>query len=137
MRREMPSWAELPPNAAEKTETIIHQDFLEYPSDLMTRIAADHDTCIWALGKTAAGASEGEYTVMTHDYVTEALKALINAGVGREDKTFRFVFISGESADQSEKSMFMWARVKVNVQFPSPYDVILMSRIFRVAQREN
>lgn len=113
-RREIPSWVELPPNAAEKTETILHQDFLEYPSSVMSRIA-DHDACIWALGKSVAGLKEGEYTVMTHDYVSEALKALIQADVGTEEKPFRFIFVSGELADQTEKSMFMWARVKVSV----------------------
>jgi len=110
-RREMPAWAELPPHPAEKSQTIIHKNFMEYPPDLISQLA-DHDACIWALGKSVAGMSEKEYTTMTYGYVMEALKALSQAGVGSDEKPFRVVFISGEGADQTEKSMMMWARVK-------------------------
>ena len=109
----MPSWAELPPNAAEKTHTIIHDDFMEYSSDLISQIA-DHDACIWALGQSVAGMSEREYTRITHDYPMEALRVLNNAGVGKVEQPFRFVYISGEGADPTEKSRQMWARVKAS-----------------------
>lgn len=107
----MPSWVQLPANAAEKTQLIIQKDFAEYPYELMSRIK-DHDACIWALGKSANGVPEQEYTTLTYTYPIEAAKALIGAGVGSEEKPFQFVFVSGDGADQSGKGM-MWARVKV------------------------
>ena len=65
MRREMPQWAVLPTNAAEKTTTIVHKDFTSYSPDLMARLS-QHDACIWALGKSAIGVSEDEYTSFTY-----------------------------------------------------------------------
>ena len=113
LQREMPSWAELPSNAAEKTHAIIHDNFMEYSLDLISQIA-DRDTCIWALGKSVAGLSEREYACMTHDYPMEALRALNNAGVGKVEQPFQFVYISGEGADPTEKSRQMWAWVKAS-----------------------
>jgi len=113
-RRPIPSWAVLPPDAPEKTTVIIHNDFLVYPPDLAKRLAAN-DACVWALGKTAVGMGEKEYTEMTYGYPMAALRALKEAGVGEgraEDSPFRFVYISGEQADPTGKSSQMWARVK-------------------------
>ncbi|PSS37936.1 hypothetical protein PHLCEN_2v228 [Hermanssonia centrifuga] len=114
MRREMPEWAVLPPNASEKTTTIVHSNFTSYPADVSTRLA-EHDACIWALGKSSLGFSEADYTVLTYDYPMALIRTLKEAGVGEnrpKDKPFRFVYISGEHADTTEKSSQMWARVK-------------------------
>ena len=115
MRREMPSWAVLPPNATEKTSTIVHDDFTQYSPELASRLA-EHDACIWALGKSVRGMTEAEYTRLTYESPMAALRALRDAGVGADRaqaKPFRFVYVSGMSADPTEKSMQMWARVKV------------------------
>jgi len=111
LRREMPSWIELPPNAEEKTQVVIHKDFTRYSPELIARIA-DHDACVWALGKASGGLSEEEYTLLSYEYPMEAMKALVNGGAvfGSEDAPFQFVYISGEGAD--EESRMMWARVK-------------------------
>ncbi|KAI0694526.1 hypothetical protein BC835DRAFT_1349407 [Cytidiella melzeri] len=114
LRREMPSWAVLPANASEKTTTIVHDDFRTYSPELASRLA-QHDACLWALGKSARGISEEEYTTMTHDYPMAMLAALRDAGVGEDrpaDKPFQFVYWSGEGADPTERSVQMWARVK-------------------------
>ena len=116
-RREMPSWAVLPPNASEKTTTIVHQDFTSYPPDVISRLA-DHDACIWAQGKSAVGMTEKDYTTLTYDSPMTLLRALKDAGVGKDrpdTKPFRFVYFSGEHADPTGKSSQMWARVKVSV----------------------
>ena len=47
------------------------------------------------------------------DFPLAAAEALKKAGVGSTEKSFTFVYVSGEGADPSEKSMFMWARGKV------------------------
>lgn len=117
MRREMPAWAALPPNAVEKTTTIVHSDFTSYPPDLATRLA-EHDACIWALGKSVRGMTEEQYTLLTYGYPMAALRAMRDAGVGRDRppaQPFRFVYVSGEHADPTQKSMQMWARVKVSL----------------------
>jgi len=112
-RRAIPSWVELPANASSKTEVILHDDFTNYSPELARRLAA-HDACIWALGKASAGMSEQEYTKITYDYPMAALRALKYGGAGEEraENPFRFVYISGEAADPTEKSFMMWARVK-------------------------
>lgn len=115
IRREIPSWAVLPSNAAEKTTTIVHTDFTVYSSELASKLA-EHDACIWALGKSAVGMSEGDYTTLTVEYPMAALLAIRNGSAGStrpSTRPFRFVYVSGEGADPTEKSVQMWARVKV------------------------
>lgn len=119
LRREIPSWAVLPPNANEKTETIIHSDYTSYPSELASRLA-QHDACIWALGKASQGISEPDYTRLTYDYPMAFMNALKDASAGAErpkGEEFRMVYISGEMADPEQKSWQMWARVKVCLKF--------------------
>ena len=112
LRREVPSWANLPPSASEKSRTVIVKDFTQYPQDVISQIA-DHDGCVWALGKSVQGLSEEEYMKIHVDFPLAAAEALKKAGVGSTEKPFTFVYVSGEGADPSEKSMFMWGRGKV------------------------
>ncbi|KAI0088887.1 hypothetical protein BDY19DRAFT_993705 [Irpex rosettiformis] len=114
LRREIPSWAVLPQNASEKTTTILHQDFGKYEPELASQLA-QHDACLWVLGKSSRGMAEAEYTTLTHDYPMAMLNALRDSGVGMNrpvDKPFRFLYWSGQYADPTEKSIQMWARVK-------------------------
>lgn len=112
LRREIPSWANLPLNASEKSKTIIVKDFAQYPEEVISQIA-DHDGCVWALGKAANGLSEEEYIEIHVGFPMAAVEALKKAGVGSADKPFSFVYVSGGGADPSQKSVFMWARGKV------------------------
>lgn len=111
----MPSWAALPPNASEKTTTIIQKDFSSYSPEVASQLA-QHDACIWAQGKSVLGMNEEEYTKLTHDYPLIMAKTLrdMDVGGGRKDgEPFRFVYVSGEHADANSSTM--WARVKVRV----------------------
>jgi hypothetical protein len=76
---------------------------------------ADHDGCVWALGKSVQGLSEEEYAKIHVDFPLAAVEALKKAGVGSAEKPFTFVYVSGAGADPSQKSMMMWARGKVRV----------------------
>ena len=116
----MPSWAKLPPNADEKTEVILHSDFKTYPPDLARRLA-EHDGVVWALGKSSHGMSEEAYTELTYEYTMAAARAIKEAGAGSPERPFRFVYISGELADPTGKSMQMWARVKVRAFSCRPF----------------
>ena len=111
-RRAVPSWAELPANAAEKTEVILHSDFKSYTPELAKRLA-EHDALIWALGKSAVGMTTEAYTELTYEYTMSAARALKDAGAGSADKPFRLVWISGELASPEGTSSQMWANVKV------------------------
>jgi len=114
LRREVPSWANLPSNASEKSKTIIVKDFTQYPEDVISQVA-DHDGCVWALGKSISGLSEEEYMKIHVDFPVAAVEALKKSGVGSTEKPFNFVYVSGEGSDPSQKSMFMWARGKVRM----------------------
>ena len=117
LRREMPSWAVLPANAAEKTTTVVIDDFSVYTPELAAQLA-QHDVCIWAQGKSSVGMNEADYTKLTHGYPMALVKALVDAGVGEgraADKPFNFVYMSGARADPTQKGREMWARVKVRL----------------------
>ncbi|KAI0674614.1 hypothetical protein C8Q78DRAFT_1067589 [Trametes maxima] len=118
-RRPVPSWAQLPPNATEKTETILHQDFKTYPIDLAQKLA-EHDGLVWALGRSAIGMSEEAYTELTYEYTMSIARALKDVGAGSKERPFRFVYISGEHADPTGNSAQMWARVKGRVERELP-----------------
>jgi hypothetical protein len=111
-RRPMPDYVPTSP----KANVIVLEDFLKYPLDILPTLAS-HDACIWALGGSSKGHTEESYAVFTVDYVKAAISALKDGGVakGREhgNNPFRFIFISGEYANPEEKSMFLYARVKV------------------------
>ncbi|TDL15960.1 hypothetical protein BD410DRAFT_852307 [Rickenella mellea] len=94
-----------------KVQVFTHGDFASYPSTLLDRIR-DHDACIWALGKSSNGMTERDYVVLTRDWPMAAIAAFNDSGMGSVQRPFRFVYVSGESADQSEKALLMFARVK-------------------------
>jgi hypothetical protein len=110
-RRELPSWLSnaLP---TPKITTVVLDNFLDYSADLRAQLV-EHDACIWALGASSNGMSEKAYTELTYGYVVSMVKALEGVENRPADKPFRFVFISGEGADPTEKSMMMFGRIKV------------------------
>ena len=79
---------------------------------------AEHDALIWAVGRTSFGISEKDYTSLTYEYPMAALRALSDAGAGKDrpaDAPFRIMYVSSELADPMQKSWRMWARVKVSM----------------------
>ena len=111
--RALPSWAVLPPNADEKTQVILHEDFKTYPP-LLAGNLAEHDALTWAFGKSSLGMSEAQYTEMTYTYMMNAATALRDAGAGSPERPFQFIFLSGSLADPKGASRQMWANVKVD-----------------------
>jgi uncharacterized protein YbjT (DUF2867 family) len=107
-RRALPATSPTSPKAT----TVVLSDFLSYPASLLPTLA-EQDACVWALGTSSVGLSEEVYTEITYHYLVKAVEAIQEArkqaGV---DKEFQFVYISGEGADQSGKSMQMFGRVK-------------------------
>ncbi|KAF9647076.1 hypothetical protein BDM02DRAFT_3156287 [Thelephora ganbajun] len=90
----IPSWADLPSNASEKSRMIIVKDFTQYPED------------------SISGFSEEEYMKIHVDFPLAAVEALKKSGVGSAEKPFNFLYLSGQGSDPSQKSMFMYSRGK-------------------------
>lgn len=111
-RRPLAGFGNTPPA---KLETILHNDFTSYPSDLISRVASS-DGCVWALGMSTSGKTEADYTRVTHDYAVAFLDAVATArskpGNEEDRAPFRFVYVSGDGADKTEKSRLLFARIK-------------------------
>lgn len=94
-----------------KAQVIIHNDFEQYPSELLTRLKGATGL-VWAQGISSVGMKEDEYTKITVDYPLAAANAL-GATLQDGDKPLNFVYVSGEGADSSENpSSVLFARVK-------------------------
>lgn len=70
-------------------------------------VSAGIDACIFALGASALGRSEAEYTRINFDLPMAAASALGEASPGA-----RFLYVSGMGTDSSGQGRVMWARVK-------------------------
>ncbi|KII91326.1 hypothetical protein PLICRDRAFT_51498 [Plicaturopsis crispa FD-325 SS-3] len=126
-RRELPSWLTqiLPPKSA--LSTVVTDNFTQYDKIDMGAF----DACVWALGRSSNGMNEAEYTKLTYDYTLAAATAMADARKAQEKAPPRFVFISGEGADQSEKSMMLFGRIKGRTEahllsLRTPLDVTIL-----------
>ncbi|CAF1680421.1 unnamed protein product, partial [Didymodactylos carnosus] len=84
---------------------IIHRNFLDYSS--FDNVFLAHDTCLWCLGISQNKVNETEYYQITYDYVMEAAKQML-----KSNPEITFLFVSGEGADSTEQSRFLFGRVK-------------------------
>jgi len=92
-----------------KAQVIIHSDYSSYPPSTLEQIRGATG-CIWAQGKSSVGMQTDEYTTLTHDWPLAAAKAM--ADLPEHGEKFKFVYVSGEGADPTEKSSQMFGRVK-------------------------
>jgi uncharacterized protein YbjT (DUF2867 family) len=65
------------------------------------------DACFYCIGVTSLGMSETDYTRITHDLTLAIAKQLL-----AQNPALSLVFVSGRSADSTERGAVMWARVK-------------------------
>ena len=88
-----------------KLEVVLHDDF----GDLApaTRHLGHVDACYFCIGVPSAGLDEAAYGKVTHDYALAAADALLLL-----NPELTYVYVSGASADSTEKSSVMWTRVK-------------------------
>jgi len=91
-----------------KATVIIHQDFSSYPPDLLAKLHGI-TSCVWAQGISSVGISEDEYVRVTHDFPVAAAKAF--ASLDDHDRSFKFVYISGEGVNWTSKGQ-LYARIK-------------------------
>jgi uncharacterized protein YbjT (DUF2867 family) len=87
---------------------------------------AGFDACFFALGVSAAGMSEADYTRMTYDLTLSVARTLLPL-----NPAMTFIYISGTGTDSSEKGRVMWARVKgrtENALLGMPFKAAFMFR---------
>jgi nucleoside-diphosphate-sugar epimerase len=88
-----------------KLTEVIHHDFMNF--DSIRNKLSGHDVCFFCIGVYTGAVPNDEFSKITVDYTrafAEALKA--------QNENIRFCFLSGEGADQSEKSFILFAREK-------------------------
>lgn len=88
-----------------KLEVVRHDDFTDL-RPLAGRLG-HVDACYFCIGVPSAGLDEAAYTTVTHDYALAAADALLPL-----NPKLTYVYMSGASADSTEKSRVMWTRVK-------------------------
>lgn len=88
-----------------KITTVIHKDFLDYSSASEYFMRAD--AMAWCLGISQTQVSKQQYEVITYDYT----KACIDF-CKTIKPSIRFVFVSGDGADRTEKSRTRFKRLK-------------------------
>lgn len=86
-----------------KLQEVVVRDFLDYSALPI----GGADACIWCLGVSQTQVNKEQYVVITHDYAVAAAEAMITA-----NPHMRFCFVSGLSADPSEKASQLQARIK-------------------------
>ena len=105
------------PSLHQNSSLVLHKDSENYPATLMDELA-DFDGCVWALGASSRVMKEPAYMKLTHDFPMSFIQSLTAARQRIADsnstalRPFRFVYVSGEGADRSEKSSLLFARVK-------------------------
>lgn len=92
-----------------KANVLIQSDYASYPSSILDQLRGATG-CIWAQGKSSVGMSEEEYTTLTHTWPITAAKAFADLPASQEK--MKFVYISGEGADPTEKASAMFGRIK-------------------------
>ncbi len=66
-----------------------------------------YDACFFCAGISSVGMKEAEYSHITYDTTIHFAKVLL-----QQNPQMTFIYVSGKGTDSSEKSRFMWARVK-------------------------
>ena len=88
-----------------KIKELIHKDFLNY-DDIKNQFK-NYDVCLWCLGISQTQVSKKEYEIITFDYTIAAAKVMLES-----NENISFLFLSGEGADQTEKTRTLFGRIK-------------------------
>lgn len=88
-----------------KLRELVMPDFLH--AENFSEQLKGYDSCFYCAGKSSAGMSEKDYTILTYDTTIHFARVLKEQNPG-----LVFNFVSGSHTDSSEKGKVMWARVK-------------------------
>jgi len=88
-----------------KISVVLHKDFTAYIEVKEYFIKAD--AVIWCLGISQTQVTKKQYEVITYDYVKACADFCLHC-----NSSIRFVFVSGDGADRTEKSSTIFKRLK-------------------------
>jgi nucleoside-diphosphate-sugar epimerase len=89
----------------DKLVEVIHQDFLDYTA--IQEHFKDQDLCFYCIGVYTGQVPAKEFNTITIDF-TKAFSETLR----RNSNNTTFCFLSGDGADQSEKSRILFAKAK-------------------------
>ncbi|MBI3719191.1 MAG: NAD(P)H-binding protein [Sphingobacteriales bacterium] len=107
-----------------KITVVLHKDFLNYAGteEYFKRANA----VIWCLGISQTQVSKEKYIEITYDYTIACAKFCLAV-----NPSIRFLFVSGDGADRTEKSRTLFSRIKgktENALFASGLNNIIIAR---------
>jgi uncharacterized protein YbjT (DUF2867 family) len=88
-----------------KITVVLHSDFSSYAG--LESYFTNANALIWCLGISQTQVSKKQYEVITYDY-TKACADFCK----QVNPAIRFVFVSGDGADRTEKSRTLFSRIK-------------------------
>ena len=88
-----------------KLKTVIHKNFLDYTD--LSDVFRSNDACIWCLGISQNQVNKEEYIKITYDYTVAFVRDMVQA-----NPRIGFLFLSGAGADNTERSRFLFGRIK-------------------------
>lgn len=102
-----------------KVVELLHDNFLEYPEDLLRRLRDEGvEACIWALGSRAPDSKKLEEeqkinisypVVAANAFAQQLATALSPQQMPKKKFPFRFIFISAWGAEQNQhRSLWIW-----------------------------
>ncbi len=119
----------------DKLREILHNDFTDYSA--ITDALKDHDVALYCLGAYTGAVPDDEFRRITVDYTLAFANALHEAS-----PQAAFCFLSGQGADQTERSRMAFARYKgtaekalLKIDFPRVH-IFRPGYIYPVTQRE-
>ena len=88
-----------------KLHQVLLNDFEDWSAVADEDLRAD--ACIWCLGVSQTAVDKPTYVRITHDYTVAAARALLAC-----NPNLRFVFLSGNGADQEERTNRYFGKIK-------------------------
>jgi NAD(P)H-binding len=88
-----------------KITVVIHNDFSNYAA--VSEYFRKAGALIWCLGISQTQVSKKQYEIITYEYLDGCVKFCMQA-----NPAIRFVFVSGDGADRTEKSRTLFKRLK-------------------------
>jgi nucleoside-diphosphate-sugar epimerase len=88
-----------------KINVVLHSNFLDYSGT--EKYFSSADAIIWCLGISQTQVSKKQYEIITYDYLNACAQFCMQV-----NPSIRFVFVSGDGADRTEKSRTLFKRLK-------------------------
>ena len=88
-----------------KITVVIHKDFSDFSG--LDKYFAKANALVWCLGISQTQVSKAQYETITFGYMDACVRFCIQA-----NQFIRFVFVSGDGADRTEKSKTLFRRLK-------------------------